>query len=176
MGLRDNQIINSVHPWLGIRLKWLGEVARILGGGQSLISGNRTVSQQARLFDENPGRPVAEPGCSQHQYGFAADATWLPFVIITSKGRPLLTSQEQTNAIMSGHANRAQLTTVANDAGHVQIYPGAMFRSWASARGLCPDPGWWRMMQNRIANENLIGFQTELDILLDFATRRFIGR
>jgi len=176
MGLRDSQIISSVHPWLGVRLKWLGEVARLLGGGQSLISGNRTVSEQARLWEASTTGPVADPGCSQHQYGFAADATWLPFVIVTSKGRPLLTSQAQTNAIMSGHARRAGLTTVTNDAGHVQIYPGAMFRTWAQSRGLCPDPGWWRMIQNRIAQENFLGFITEVDTLLDFATRRFIGR
>jgi len=137
MGLRESRIINSVHPWLGVRLKWLAEVATIVGSSQILISGNRTREEQRELFGRLGSRPVAAPGCSQHQYGFAADASYLPSVFITSKARPLLTPTEETNRFMESAAHHVSLTTVANDPGHLQIYPGAQFRSWAVGRGLC---------------------------------------
>lgn len=137
MGFRESRIINEVHPWLGIRLKWLQDVARIIGSSQILISGNRTREQQRNLFGRLGSRPVAAPGCSQHQYGFAADASYLPSVFISSKARPFLTAQKETNRIMESAAHHVSLTTVANDPGHLQIYPGAQFRRWAVGRGLC---------------------------------------
>lgn len=138
MGLRESRILNSVHPWLRVRLDWLAEVAKLLGGGQSLISGNRTRTEQLELYESFTSRPVAYPGCSQHQYGFAADATWLPFVLLSSKARPIPITPAETNNIMAGHARRAGLTTVEGDTGHLQIYPGAMFREWAVRTGRCP--------------------------------------
>lgn len=141
MGLRESRILNEVHPWLRVRLKWLAEVARLLGGGQSLISGVRSSGQQRELWERRGARPVAFPGCSQHQYGFAADAVWIPFVGITSKGRgKVINTSAETQAAMEGFARQAQLTTVSNDPGHLQIYPGAMFRAWAVRRGLCNPP------------------------------------
>jgi len=137
MGLRESRIINSVHPWLGARLRWLAEVATIVGSRQLLISGNRTREEQRILFNRQGSRPVARPGCSQHQYGFAADASYLPSVFITSKARPLLTPTEETNRFMESAAHHVSLTTVSNDPGHLQIYPGAQFRDWAIGRGLC---------------------------------------
>lgn len=138
MGLRESRIINSVHPWLGARLKWLGEVARIVGSSQQLISGNRTQAEQTKLFNTVFDRPVAAPGCSQHQYGFAADAQYFRATGITSKGRGIVASQNETDRFFQSAANHVGLTTVNNDPGHLQIYPGAQFRSWAVARGLCP--------------------------------------
>lgn len=139
MGLRESRIINSVHPWLGARLSWLQEVARILGGGQLLISGERSPTKQLELYNSGQSRPVAYPGCSQHQYGFAADASWLPFAVITSKGRgQRLSTSAETFAIMEGHARRAGLQTVRGDPGHLQIFPGAEFRNWAVGSGFCP--------------------------------------
>jgi len=137
VGLRESRIINSVHPWLRVRLQWLSEVATIIGSRQSLISGNRTREEQQVLFDRQGTRPVAPPGCSQHQYGFAADATYLPSVLITSKARPLLSAAAETNRVMESAAHHVQLTTVSNDPGHLQIYPGAQFRVWAIGRGFC---------------------------------------
>ena len=134
MGLRESRIINSVHPWLGVRLLWLQEVAKILGGRQSLISGNRSLEKQRELYDiTGPSRPAAFPGCSQHNYGFAADATWLPFLRFTTTrklpkapqgGDFDMTSQAETDSIMENHARRAGLTVVPRDVGHLQIYPG----------------------------------------------------
>jgi len=138
MSLRDSRIINEVHPWLGARLRWLGEVARIYGTVQSLISGNRTERQQLALYDAQGSRPAAYPGCSQHQYGFAADATYLPLVLISSKGKPIVFSHQETTAAMNSAARHVGLTLVSGDDGHYQIYPGIQFRSWAVSRGLCP--------------------------------------
>lgn len=139
MSLRSSRILQEVHPWLRVRLEWLAEVATIIGSGQTLISGNRTRSEQADLFGRLGSRPVAAPGCSQHQYGFAADATYLPSVFISSKGRPLLSPIAETNLFMKNAAHHVNLTTVENDPGHVQIYPGAQFRNWAESQGFC-DP------------------------------------
>jgi len=137
MGLRESRIINSVHPWLGARLKWLGEVANVVGSSQQLISGNRTRAEQRELFGQLGSRPVAAPGCSQHQYGFAADAQYFRATGITSKGRGVVASQAETDFFMESAAHHVSLTTVANDPGHLQMYPGAQFRSWATSRGLC---------------------------------------
>jgi len=139
MGLRESRIINSVHPWFGARLKWLGEVATLYGGVQLLISGIRTRSEQLELYETVFDRPVAPPGCSQHQYGYAADAVWQPFQQITSKGKGFIFSQEETNKIMNEAAAIASLTTVRNDPGHLQVFNGTQFRSWAERRGFC-DP------------------------------------
>jgi len=137
MGLRESRIINEVHPWLGVRLKWLAEVAKIVGSSQILISGNRTKEEQRRLFGRLGSRPVAAPGCSQHQYGFAADASYLPSFFVTSKGRAQTDPQIETDQFMQSAAHHVNLTTVTNDPGHLQIYPGAEFRHWAIGRGLC---------------------------------------
>lgn len=137
MGLRESRIINEVHPWLGVRLKWLAEVARIVGSTQVLLSGNRTRQKQQELFVNRGARPVATPGCSQHQYGFAADAAYLPITQVSSKGRALTIGPTETNRLMESAAHHVNLTTVTNDPGHLQIYPGQMFRNWAIARGLC---------------------------------------
>jgi len=138
VSLQDARIINDVHPWLGVRLEWLRDVARILGGKQILISGTRTRSEQLRLYNDPSVAVVAYPGCSQHQYGFAADAIYLPFTQISSKGKPIIFTNADTNRIMGEAARHVGLQTVSADPGHVQIYPGPEFRSWAVRQGFCP--------------------------------------
>jgi len=138
MGLRESRIINGVHPWLGARLQWLGEVAVLYGSVQTLISGWRSESQQLELYNNQTNRPAAYPGCSQHNYGFAADAVWAPAVQISSKARPLVFGQAETDRVMNNAARHASLTLVANDTGHVQMYNGLVFREWAVAHRLCP--------------------------------------
>jgi len=137
MGLRESRIIQEVHPWLGVRLQWLSDVAKVVGSSQQLISGNRTREEQRRLFGRLGERPVAAPGCSQHQYGFAADAQYFRATGITSKGRGVMASQVETDQFMESAAHHVSLTTVANDPGHLQIYPGAQFRTWAESTGRC---------------------------------------
>lgn len=141
MGLRESRILNEVHPWLSVRLRWLGEVSRLLGGRQLLLSGVRSRSEQLKLYNARSRRPVAFPGCSQHQYGFAADVSYLPFAGITSKGRPRVTSEAETLEIMENFARQVNLTLVSGDPGHRQIYPASVFKPWAVRLGLCdPNP------------------------------------
>lgn len=141
MSLKDSRIINSVHPWLGARLQWLQEVAKIVGSTQSLISGNRTLDQQRRLYRFQLRRPAAYPGCSQHNYGFAADAQYLPIVQISSKGRPLALSAADTTKFFNSAARHVGLTLVSGDPGHYQVYNGAQFKAYTVAVGLCnPNP------------------------------------
>jgi len=141
MGLRESRIINSVHPWLGVRLQWLQDVAKIVGGSQTLISGVRTRTEQLDLYNRQTTRPAAFPGCSQHGFGFAADAVWAPILQVTNKGRAKVFTNAETNAFMGSAARHVGLTLVANDTGHVQMYPGSTFRNWSVGRGFCnPNP------------------------------------
>lgn len=138
MGLKESRIINSVHPWLGARLKWLQEVAVIYGTRQTLHSGNRTKAEQLALYNSQSTRPAAYPGCSQHQYGFAADASYLPISLVTSKGKPIVFDHAQTTSVMNNAARHVGLTVVSGDDGHYQVYPGIQFKAWAVSRGFCP--------------------------------------
>lgn len=141
MSLRDSRIINSVHPWLGARLQWLGQVAKIVGSTQSLISGNRTREEQLRLYNGSSARPAAFPGCSQHQYGFAADAVYNPIVLISSKGRPAPISPRDTTVFFNSAARHVGLTLVAGDDGHYQVFNGGEFKRAVVSLGVCnPNP------------------------------------
>ena len=141
MSLRESRILNSLEPWLRERVKWLGEVATIIGSNQSLLSGRRSSAEQRELYNSRGSRPVAFPGCSQHQYGFAADAAWQPAFQVTSKGRARVFSAQATNNSMESAARYVGLVLVAGDTGHMQVYPGSEFRVWAQSRGLCnPNP------------------------------------
>lgn len=141
MGLRESRIINSVHPWLGVRLQWLQDVAKAVGGGQSLISGIRTREEQLNLYNRQTTRPAAFPGCSQHEFGFAADAVWTPITQVSSKGKPRVFTPQQTNSFMGSAARHVGLTLVANDTGHLQMYNGLQFKAWSVDRGFCdPNP------------------------------------
>jgi len=152
MGLQASRVLNSVHPWLKERLIWLGEVAKISGGDQTLISGSRSLSEQQVLYDQVFDRPVAFPGCSQHNYGFAADVKWGFFIqnvparifgipIPRAPSTVRIFSQQETNDFMASAARSVSLQTVSGDPGHLQIYPGSTFRNWAVGRGFCnPNP------------------------------------
>ena len=84
---------------------------------------------------------AAYPGCSQHEFGMAADATYLPITQITTKARPRVYSAADTNNFFDSAARHVSLTLVAGDPGHYQIYPGSQFKAWAVARGFCnPNP------------------------------------
>jgi len=142
MGLRESRVINSVHPWLGVRLEWMGQVADLVGSRQQLFSGLRTLEQQRLLYNTlAPFKPVAYPGCSQHNYGFAADAFWDRITQISAKGRIKLFTEAETVSFMNQAARHVGLILVANDDGHFQVYPGIQFKEWAVSWGLCdPNP------------------------------------
>lgn len=147
MGLRESRIKGEVHPWFGARLQWMEDVAKLYGGRQLLISGNRTEGEQRHLYNQSRSRPAAYPGCSQHQYGLAADAVWQPFQGITSKGKGFTYTQEETDRIMNSAARYASLHLVTNDTGHMQVFNGLQFKEAVVSLGLCnpnpPDPDWF---------------------------------
>lgn len=139
MSLSESRALTGVHPWLAVRMRWLARVIDFYGGKQIYISGNRTSEEQEGLFRRDSRRPVAVPGCSQHEYGFAVDVSWLPITRVSSAGEMDLSLAFQTPEIMSDFGRLAGLITVSNDLGHFQVFPGSEFREWAVASGLC-DP------------------------------------
>jgi len=156
MSLQASRILSGLHPWLAARVRWLGEVATLYGSGQTLISGTRTITEQGRLYDFQGNRPAAYPGCSQHQYGFAVDATYLPIVQITSKGKPFIWTPAETTSAMNNAARHVGLTVVANDDGHYQVFPGIQFREYIVAVGLCPQnppPPLWNIAEVQASND-----------------------
>ena len=136
MSLSESRALTNVHPWLAVRIRFLREVIDIWGGGQRYLSGFRTVEQQQSLFFRPSERPVAAPGCSQHQYGYAVDVSWLPIINFVQN---IQLSGKQTDDVMISLGNQIGLITVAGDPGHFQIFPGSEFKAWAVASGFC-DP------------------------------------
>ena len=136
MSLSESRALSGVEPWLAVRVKWLGEVINAWGGVQIYLSGLRDRAEQQRLFDRTRNRPVAAPGCSQHQYGYAVDVAWALLREFSPLGdfSPL-----EINQLMSDLGTQIGLVTVRDDRGHFQIFPGSEFKPWAVASGFC-DP------------------------------------
>lgn len=191
MSLQESRILNSVHPWLKERLVWLKEVAKIAGGKQNLISGRRSLSTQRELYNSTVDRPVAYPGCSQHNYGFAADADWELIIQDTTPtifGLPIpklpasvrVFSQQETNSFMESAARSVNLQVVSRDPGHLQMYPGLTFRNWSVGRGLCnPNPPLGTAVSALLAQarqDDFIGFITEVGTLLNQPTFHSFSR
>ncbi len=114
----------------------MGDYIALLGGVQIYLSGFRSRSQQEDLFVTVRNRPVARPGCSQHQYGFAVDVAW---GLLREESPIGQFSPREINSFMSEVGRILGLTAVERDPGHFQIFPGAQFKAWAVASGFC-DP------------------------------------
>ncbi len=132
MSLATRQALNSVHPYLGDRIRYILEYADNWSPHYHITSGLRTPEEQYRLFIE-PNSLAAQVGCSQHQYGLAADVwfedpSWQEWYLDS--------------------ARRLGLVTVRGDPVHVQAVPGTNFRWMASSAGLCPDDRYRRLMQD----------------------------
>lgn len=140
MGLKESRVLSGIHPWLAVRVKWLGDVIGAWGGVQIYLSGFRTEAEQIRLMrslaQRFSPRPVAGPGCSQHQYGYAVDVAW---GLLREESPIGEFSPKEINDLMSNLGNSIGLVTVAQDSGHFQIFPGSEFRAWSVASGFC-DP------------------------------------
>lgn len=137
MGLKESRVLTGVHPWLAARVRWMGNVIEAWGGVQIYLSGLRTEAEQQVLFDRTRRRPVAAPGCSQHQYGYAVDVAWG----LLREESPLgAYSPKEIAELMGQLARSLQLQTVQNDSGHFQVFPASEFKPWAVASGFC-DPG-----------------------------------
>jgi len=115
-------------------------------GGQAVyLSGFRTRREQVDLWNAGTGlsgsrRPVAKPGCSQHEYGMAVDVTFVPGFksIGIPPGLPLSNVYPE---FAESIASLVGLQTVSGDRGHFQVFPGTQFGSWAIASGFCdPNP------------------------------------
>jgi len=138
--------LRGVDPYLKEAMGWLTWVAESWGGGVSFFSGRRTRADQQELWDFCKARepsitrfpsvpcpfPVATPGCSQHEYGFAVDAGFF-------SPRNRLGISESWNGYFQGLAKEYWgLSTVANDPNHFAMYPSSDFLPWARATGQCP--------------------------------------
>ena len=134
MSLKESRALNGVEPWLAVRIQWLGAVINHWGGVQIYLSGLRDRAEQSILFDREGPRPVAAPGCSQHQYGYAVDVAWALLKEFSPLGD---FSPTQINTLMSDLGRSIGLVTVQRDPGHFQIFPGSEFKPWAVASGFC---------------------------------------
>lgn len=134
MSLKESRALNGVDPWLAVRVRFLGQVIEAWGGVQIYLSGVRTDAEQSRLFDREGPRPVAAPGCSQHQYGYAVDVAWALLREFSPLGH---FSPKEINELMMDIGRRIGLVTVERDPGHFQIFPGSEFKPWAVAAGFC---------------------------------------
>lgn len=140
MSLKESRVLGSVHPWLAVRVKWLGDVIAAWGGVQIYLSGFRTEAEQISLMRslavKFSRRPVAGPGCSQHQYGYAVDVAW---GLLREESAIGEFSPKEINDLMGNLGKSIGLVTVRLDPGHFQIFPGAEFKPWAIGSGFC-DP------------------------------------
>ena len=158
MSISSSRVLNGLHPWLAERVKFLGDVIEFYGGVQIYLSGTRTRSEQQRLYDTVLGRPVAAPGCSQHQYGYAADVAWGALLEQSALGG---FSPRELAEAMTNLGRQVGLVVVRGDPGHFQIFPGSEFRTWAVASGFCnpnPPPS---ANQLRLARERLQDLQDD---------------
>lgn len=138
-------IKDELHPWLRIRIQFLEDLVTFYGGVFIYFSGFRTFDEQRALLDEKGifGRPVADPGCSQHNHFSNGEALAVDVGITGPITDELMAFGDFNNAI-DEIARAIGLVTVAKDPGHFQVFPGSEFRSWATQSGFCvpPLPGW----------------------------------
>lgn len=138
VGLKESRVLAGVHPWLAERVRFLGDIIEHFRGVQIYLSGFRTEQEQERLFRRSGRRPVAAPGCSQHQYGYAVDVAWGAIFEESALGD--LNTAELAEQ-MSAWGRQLGLITVRGDPGHFQVFPGSEFRTWAVASEFCdPNP------------------------------------
>jgi len=123
MSLATRRALNSVHPWVADRVRYILDYADNFGPRYSMTSGVRTAPEQFELF-RRPGTVAAQVGCSQHQYGLAVDV-WFE-------------NPNWQNWYLASARNFG-LTTIAADPVHVQAFPGQKFREYVAALGYCPD-------------------------------------
>jgi len=124
MSLSLRSQLRTANPYFAWAVEYILDVADHWGGEYSITSVNRTAAEQHALRESRTS--IAAPaGCSQHQYGMAADVVF---------------SNTAWQDWYLASARNFGLTTVLGDSVHVQMVPGARFREWAELQGLCPDP------------------------------------
>jgi len=115
----------NVNPYVANRVSRILDVADRYGGRYTVTSGYRNIWQQWQLRSDPRGLPVADPGCSQHQYGLAMDVKfddpwWQNWYLRAARTLGLI--------------------TIKDDPVHVQAFDGSNFRRAVSEMGLCPHP------------------------------------
>jgi len=123
MSLTTRRALNSVHPWVSDRIRYILDYADNWRPVYSITSGLRTAQEQWALV-QNRNVIAARVGCSQHQYGLAADVKF---------------ERDDWQSWYLDSARRLGLSTVSGDPVHVQAYPGTPFRSYVESQGWCPD-------------------------------------
>jgi len=141
VSLSASRVLQNVNPALAERIRILEQIADALGSQMNYVSGYRDEEEQRILFNEVKNRPVAAPGCSQHQYGWAVDVFFFPAMNIDRFGNMVVTKGAEMFRIMNNYAQQLGLTIVSGDDGHYQIFPGGPFRDWAVASGFCNPEG-----------------------------------
>lgn len=71
--------LNKVYKPLADRVKLVQKVAKQYGFKVQINSGYRSSATQAQIAKEGNRFPVASPGKSQHQYGYAVDLQTVPW-------------------------------------------------------------------------------------------------
>lgn len=102
----------GVHPALKARVQLILNVAARHGGDYRVSSGLRSREQQDSLFCSPNPFPVARPGCSQHEYGFAVDVVF---------------SRQDWQRWYLAVGGLLGLSTVPNDPVHLQLFPSAIW-------------------------------------------------
>lgn len=126
MSLATSRVLNSVHPYVADRVRYILRYASQWNPKFTVTSGYRSAAEQwALVTDRNV--TAARVGCSQHQYGLAVDVKF---------------ERDDWQRWYLDSARRLGLSTVSGDPVHVQAYPGTSFRNYVEGQGWCPDPSY----------------------------------
>ncbi len=142
MGIERSRILGELHPWLRVRVEWIEQELEYYGAFLLYFSGGRTLQQQRDLWEKRQGwlgrltgRPVAPPGCSQHNY----DPSLAVDVGVFGEPTDAGVSVRDFWPITKDLAREVGLVTVDGDEGHLAVFPGPAFAQWARSWGYCSD-------------------------------------
>lgn len=124
MSISTRHLLNTIHPWIGERVRYILDYADQWAPTYSVTSGFRTLQEQWELA-QSPNYRAAAPGCSQHNWGLAVDVKF---------------ERDDWQQWYLASARNFGLTSVSGDPVHLQAVPGAEFRRWAQSQRLCPHP------------------------------------
>lgn len=149
--------LNLLPPWMKSNVKGFQRELTAHGAGSLVLSTRRSALEQAQICAKKPpGFPCAKPGCSQHQFGFAADISttvWYDslldapcqlgcYPILIHRGlREFRECQQKCTDVQVGRvtdlASKWYLRRpfVNSDPNHYQAYPTGEFVRWLRAWG-----------------------------------------
>jgi len=181
LGLQASRIKGELHPWLRARVQFLEDLTTAWGGVFIYLSGYRSPDEQRTLIRDRAfkfsRRPIAGPGCSQHNH-FGPDANTLAVDVgITGPIRDDVMAFRDFNDLIDEWARSIGLVTVSRDSGHFQVFPGSEFRSWSVASGFCDPAETARLLQAAdVRAARLLEFRISEQEKLDFNISRLFRR